>query len=188
MERPRGSIRKKPSGQSEVVSRGEGLGVGFSDAAWCVTCGAVKLSARSHRSRSGKQGGRKHELRPATPEELQAYMDSVARKKEGPAISQPIVQAGQTQPASSGLHGSSEYVFNFGKHKGKTFDWVAKNDDGYINWCVVSRVPEARPTFRDALLARGIDLPVPLAHVSNAEGAASSGVPPVPRPPAQRRR
>lgn len=31
---------------------------------------------------------------------------------------------------------NDNYVFTFGKYKGRDFNWVKENDEGYIDWCI----------------------------------------------------
>ena len=47
----------------------------------------------------------------------------------------------------------SEYTYDVGKHRGKTFRQVEAEDAEYAAWCMVSGMHIQHPTWRDALVA-----------------------------------
>ena len=48
---------------------------------------------------------------------------------------------------------TTEYTYDFGKHRGKTLRQVEAEDPRYAAWCIVSGVHLRRQGWRDALLA-----------------------------------
>lgn len=151
-----------PSGSSDRVA---GFQKTHADAAFCVTCGHILLSARSHRSRSGTKGGSKHEVRGATPEEISSYLDRGGGRRRG---------AG----------GPTDGVLNFGRHKGLTIAQVQAKAPSYISWMIESKIHETRPTVRALLDTAGISYP-PISAAQDAVVSVTSEVTsarPAPRP------
>jgi hypothetical protein len=136
------------------------------DAGWCITCNCIKLAARSHKSRAK---GVDHELRTATPEELEEYLSKASGKRSKPSGGDAEVSAGGDAASSS------SYYFEFGRYKKQprlSLEQVLEKDPGYVPWIIKSKVHEQYPTLRRALEQSGL---LPEAVV-DAETAAPQGV------------
>ncbi|CAE8599653.1 unnamed protein product [Polarella glacialis] len=117
----------------------------LSTARFCVLCNCVKLSAFSHRARCGQL----HELRKATAAELEAFE---ARKTETSTSSGNTEAEGTLEPEAK----VCRYVFEFGKHKGKSLEWVRGNKHGYVEWLVKSKVHLQYPALCKAVRHLGL--------------------------------
>ena len=132
----------------------DGLRKRLSRARFCETCQTIKADGPSHASRL------KHPFRALTTAEIESESERWRLAQAGHKGAQQhhiqqrqVVQseawAKQSQPVANVKH---DYIYDFGKHKGKTLLQVRSLDKGYAAWCMVSGMHVQRPTWKTAMM------------------------------------
>ncbi len=130
----------------------------------CLVCGPLHRfpSGKTHKSRS------KHAMREMTPEEraeeiawyreIQADGDaarmSLLEKRRRQARQANAEQAGVVEEPGPDLDG--EYIFDFGKKKGKKLSVVWRKDKSYLGWIINSKMLDTYVTLKAAKEEAGI--------------------------------
>ena len=146
--------RKRTSSQAVDADVPQGLRNRLARARYCEVCKEVKADGLSHASRT------KHKFRALTSEEAEVESERWRLAQGGKRDEQhhhtqqrQVVQKEAWGQGPAATEAPAVYIYNFGKHKGKTLSQVQNEDKMYAAWCLLSGMQNSRPSWRDALVA-----------------------------------